>query len=46
MAKIVINDELEVNGRLTVQRTQVSDEKGNLTSVVSGVLATHLYIEI
>ena len=46
MAKIVINDELEINGRLTVQRTRVSDEKGNLTSVVSGVLATHLYIEI
>lgn len=42
MAKIILNDEFEVNGKLSISRTL--NEQGD-GFIVTGTFATHLYIE-
>lgn len=45
MARIVINDEEPVNGRLTVTRSLVESEDGTKFIHTEGLLATHFYFE-
>lgn len=42
MAKIIINDEVRANGKLSATRT-LNEEKNGF--IISGVLASHLYYE-
>lgn len=48
MAKIDVNDELRVNGRLSFSRSLISEminEKEVKSFVINGIFATHLYFE-
>jgi hypothetical protein len=42
MAKVIINDNLSVNGKVTFNRTVNEDKTG---FVIQGVLSTHLYFD-
>lgn len=42
MARICLNEDVVLNGRLSITRTLLEDNK---TVVITGVLATHYYIE-
>lgn len=42
MAKIILNDEIEMNGKMSISRTL--NEEGN-GFIIMGSFATHLYIE-
>lgn len=42
MAKLVINESLKVNGKVTLKRVVNEDKKG---FTIHGIIATHLYFE-
>lgn len=53
MAKIIVNDNLQVNGKLNIERSLVEenyvDQEGNIKTrqslKIEGILSTHLYFE-
>lgn len=45
MARLMINDNITVDGKLTVNRTLVENDDGSQSIVVQGALRTKKYIE-
>ena len=44
MAKLIINENISMNGRLSIKRSLIEQEE-NTYVIIEGILATHYYIE-